>query len=125
MKEGQTKQDLNIVRSQKRNFLIYGIAIGLITPLLSLLLEVIDLSSSIYYLGGLYYLMLFILWKTWPFPYIFESFAELRDHVSWTPIIELQRMTLVVLVFSVIFALIIWAADSILSEVFKLYFQFV
>ena len=57
--------------------------------------------------------------------YIKESFNELRDHVSWTPIVELQKMTMVVLVFSVIFALIIWAADSILSEVFKLYFQFV
>jgi preprotein translocase subunit SecE len=57
--------------------------------------------------------------------YIKESFNELRDHVTWTPIVELQKMTLVVLVFSIIFALIIWAADSILSEVFKLYFQFV
>jgi len=57
--------------------------------------------------------------------YVKESFNELRDHVSWTPIVELQKMTMVVLVFSVIFALIIWAADSILSEVFKLYFQFV
>ena len=59
------------------------------------------------------------------FNYVKESFNELRDHVTWTPIVELQKMTLVVLVFSVIFALIIWAADSILSEVFKLYFQFV
>ena len=41
-------------------FLIYGILVGLITPILSLLLEVIDLSSSIYYLGGLYYLTLFM-----------------------------------------------------------------
>jgi preprotein translocase subunit SecE len=57
--------------------------------------------------------------------YIKESFNELRDHVTWTPIVELQKMTLVVLAFSIIFALIIWAADSILSEVFKLYFQFV
>jgi preprotein translocase subunit SecE len=57
--------------------------------------------------------------------YVKESFNELRDHVSWTPIVELQKMTMVVLVFSVIFALIIWAADSILSEVFKIYFQFV
>jgi preprotein translocase subunit SecE len=125
MKEGQTKQDLNIVRSQKRNFLIYGILVGLITPILSLLLEVIDLSSSIYYLGGLYYLTLFILWKTWPFPYIFESFTELRDHVSWTPLVELQSKTLVVLVFSLIFALIIWLADTVLGEIFELYFQFV
>ena len=57
--------------------------------------------------------------------YIKDSFGELRDQVKWTPLIELQKMTLVVLVFSVIFALIIWVADTILSEIFKLYFQFV
>ena len=39
--------------------------------------------------------------------YIKDSFSELRDHVTWTPLIELQSKTLVVLVFSVIFALII------------------
>ena len=51
--------------------------------------------------------------------YIKDSFDELRDHVSWTPLMELQRMTVVVFVFSVIFALIIWLADTILSEVFE------
>ena len=55
--------------------------------------------------------------------YIKDSFDELRDHVSWTPIMELQRMTVVVFVFSVIFALIIWLADTILSEAFELYFD--
>ena len=55
--------------------------------------------------------------------YIRESFEELRDHVKWTPLQELQKMTLVVVVFSVIFALIIWIADTILSEVFKVYFD--
>ena len=57
--------------------------------------------------------------------YIKDSFSELRDYVTWTPLVELQKMTLVVLVFSVIFALIIWVADTILSEIFKIYFQFV
>ena len=56
--------------------------------------------------------------------YIKDSFDELRDHVSWTPLMELQRMTVVVFVFSVIFALIIWLADTILSEVFELYFDY-
>ncbi len=55
--------------------------------------------------------------------YIKDSFGELRDHVKWTPLAELQKMTLVVVVFSVIFALIIWLADTILSEVFKIYFN--
>ena len=55
--------------------------------------------------------------------YIKGSFDELRDHVTWTPLMELQRMTVVVFVFSVIFALIIWVADTILSEIFELYFD--
>ncbi|MAS30709.1 MAG: preprotein translocase subunit SecE [Flavobacteriaceae bacterium] len=57
--------------------------------------------------------------------YIKESFSELRDHVTWTPLVELQSKTLVVLVFSVIFALIIWLADTVLGEIFEIYFQFV
>tara|TARA_Y200000002_G_scaffold207563_1_gene171255 strand:- start:1689 stop:1883 length:195 start_codon:yes stop_codon:yes gene_type:complete len=56
--------------------------------------------------------------------YIRDSFEELRDHVKWTPLQELQKMTLVVVVFSVIFSLIIWLADTVLSEVFKIYFDF-
>jgi preprotein translocase subunit SecE len=56
--------------------------------------------------------------------YIKGSFDELRDHITWTPIMELQRMTVVVFVFSVIFALIIWVADTLLSEIFELYFDF-
>ena len=56
--------------------------------------------------------------------YIKDSFDELRDHVSWTPLMELQRMTVVVFVFSVIFALIIWLADTLLSEVFDFYYYF-
>ena len=56
--------------------------------------------------------------------YIRDSFEELRDHVKWTPLQELQKMTLVVVVFSVIFSLIIWLADTFLSEVFKIYFDF-
>ena len=55
--------------------------------------------------------------------YIKDSFDELRDHVTWTSLTELQKMTVVVFVFSVIFALIIWLADTILSEVFELYFD--
>ena len=55
--------------------------------------------------------------------YIKGSFDELRDHVTWTPLMELQRTTVVVFVFSVIFALIIWVADTILSEIFEFYFD--
>jgi len=57
--------------------------------------------------------------------YIKESFSELKEHVSWTPTNELSRLTVVVLVFSIIFALLIWIADTILSRVIKVYFEFI
>jgi len=57
--------------------------------------------------------------------YIKESFSELKEHVSWTPANELSRLTVVVLVFSIIFALLIWAADSVLSRVIKFYFDLI
>ena len=57
--------------------------------------------------------------------YIKESFSELKEHVSWTPVNELSRLTVVVLVFSIIFALLIWAADSVLSRVIKVYFDLI
>ena len=50
--------------------------------------------------------------------YVKDSFEELKGYVTWTPLMELQKMTVVVFVFSVIFALIIWLADTFLSEVF-------
>ena len=57
--------------------------------------------------------------------YITDSFSELKEHVSWTPANELSRLTVVVLVFSIIFALLIWAADSVLSRVIKVYFDLI
>ena len=54
---------------------------------------------------------------------LIDSFEELKGHVTWTPLMELQKMTVVVFVFSVIFALIIWLADTFLSEVFEIYFD--
>jgi len=57
--------------------------------------------------------------------YIKESFSELKEHVSWTAIPELSNLTVVVLVFSLIFAGLIWLADSVLSRIVKLYFDFI
>ena len=57
--------------------------------------------------------------------YIKDSFEELRNNVSWTPRSELQRLVVIVLVFSVIFSLAIWGADTVLSEVVGFYFQLI
>ena len=57
--------------------------------------------------------------------YIKDSFEELKNNVSWTPREELQRLTVVVLVFSLLFSLAIWGADTILSRVISVYFKLI
>ncbi|MAH82604.1 MAG: preprotein translocase subunit SecE [Flavobacteriales bacterium] len=57
--------------------------------------------------------------------YIRESFEELQNNVSWTPRAELQRLVLIVLIFSVLFSLAIWGADTILSSIVQAYFNLI
>ncbi|OED39931.1 preprotein translocase subunit SecE [Flavobacteriaceae bacterium (ex Bugula neritina AB1)] len=57
--------------------------------------------------------------------YITESYNELKNHVTWTPWAEAQRLTLVVIVFSVIFSLAIWGVDTVFSNVIEYYFTLV
>jgi len=57
--------------------------------------------------------------------YIKVSFEELTNNVSRTPRAELQRLTVVVLVFSILFSLAIWGADTVLSRVISVYFNLI
>lgn len=57
--------------------------------------------------------------------YVRESYNELKNHVTWTPLAEAQRLTVVVAVFSVIFALAVWGVDTVFSRAIKFYFQLV
>ena len=57
--------------------------------------------------------------------YIKDSFEELRTNVSWTSPAELQRLVVIVFVFSVLFSLAIWGADTVLSSVVSGYFKFI
>ena len=54
-----------------------------------------------------------------------NSFEELKSNVSWTERSELQRLVVIVLVFSVLFSLAIWGADTVLSRVIKFYFNLI
>ena len=40
-----------------------------------------------------------------------ESYNEMRHHVTWSPFKELQQSSVLVLIASLIFALVIWAMD--------------
>ena len=57
--------------------------------------------------------------------YIKDSFLELRNNVAWTERSELQRLVIIVLVFSVLFSIAIWGADTILSRIIKFYFNLI
>ena len=55
--------------------------------------------------------------------YIIFSFDELKSNVTWTERVELQRLVSIVLVFSILFSLAIWGADTILSRFVQFYFN--
>ena len=57
--------------------------------------------------------------------YIKESYNELKSHVTWTPLSEAQRLTVVVAVFSVILALAVWGVDTVFSKVVAEYFKWI
>ncbi|MBB4118588.1 preprotein translocase subunit SecE [Mesonia hippocampi] len=57
--------------------------------------------------------------------YISESFNELKNHVTWPTYTEAQKLTIIVLVFSVLFSLLIWGVDSLFSHIIELYFNWV
>ena len=57
--------------------------------------------------------------------YIKESYNELRNHVTWTPLSEAQRLTVIVAVFSVVLALATWGVDTVFSGVIEQYFKLI
>jgi preprotein translocase subunit SecE len=57
--------------------------------------------------------------------YIKDSFDELKNNVSWTERSELQRLVVIVLVFSILFSLSIWGYDKFLSRVIQIYFNLI
>lgn len=57
--------------------------------------------------------------------YISESYDELMNHVSWPSYVEAQKLTVIVLVFSVVLALGIWGVDTVFSSMVEQYFNWV
>jgi preprotein translocase subunit SecE len=50
------------------------------------------------------------------FNYFSESFEELKSNVTWPEWAEVQRLTIVVALFSVIFALATWGVDELCAK---------
>ena len=57
--------------------------------------------------------------------YIKESYNELKNHVTWTPWAEAQRLTVIVAAFSLVLALVVWGVDTVFSGVISYYFELI
>jgi len=55
--------------------------------------------------------------------YIKDSFKELNDKVTWMPLPEAQKSTIVVTVFTVLFALAVFLVDKVFQLGLEQYFN--
>jgi preprotein translocase subunit SecE len=55
--------------------------------------------------------------------YIKESFVELQQNVTWMPRIEAQKNTVLVAVFTVIFAIAVFLVDKVFQMGLERYFN--
>lgn len=62
-----------------------------------------------------------LVWKIWP--YILESYDELRFKVTWPTWSELQSSSIIVLITTIIIAAIIWVMDSVSSSALKAFYD--
>lgn len=57
--------------------------------------------------------------------YVSESYDELKNHVSWPTYAEAQKLSVVVLTFTLLLALAIWGVDTVFSSLVEEYFKWV
>jgi preprotein translocase subunit SecE len=57
--------------------------------------------------------------------YITESFEELKTNVTWLPWAEVQRLTIIVAVFTIVFSLAVWGVDEFFTKLISLFFNFI
>ena len=57
--------------------------------------------------------------------YIKESWSELTNHVTWPTWAEAQKLTVIVAVFSVVLALVVWGIDTVFSGAIERYFEWI
>ncbi len=55
--------------------------------------------------------------------YVKDSFKELNTQVSWLPMTEAQKSTVVVAIFSVLFALAVFGVDKVFQLGLEQYFN--
>ncbi len=54
--------------------------------------------------------------------YISEAFGELKTNVTWPSWPEVQRLTIIVAVFSITFSLATWGVDEVFAKTIETFF---
>jgi preprotein translocase subunit SecE len=57
--------------------------------------------------------------------YIAESFEELKSNVSWPTWADVQKYSVIVAVFSIVFALATWGVDTIFAKSIAGFFSWI
>ncbi|AWG23748.1 preprotein translocase subunit SecE [Flavobacterium kingsejongi] len=57
--------------------------------------------------------------------YISEAFGELKTNVTWPEWAEVQRLTIIVAVFSILFALATWGVDVVFAKAIAGFFSWI
>ena len=57
--------------------------------------------------------------------YFSEAFEELKSNVTWPEWAEVQRLTIVVAVFSIVFALLTWGVDRFFAKALEGFFNWI
>jgi len=57
--------------------------------------------------------------------YISEAFQELKSNVTWPIWADVQRLTIIVAVFSIVFALLTWGVDELFVKALEGFFNII
>ena len=57
--------------------------------------------------------------------YFSEAFEELKSNVTWPEWAEVQRLTIIVAVFSIVFALLTWGVDQFFVKALAGFFKLI
>ena len=55
--------------------------------------------------------------------YVKESYRELTEEVTWIPFTEAQKTTIVVAIFTIIFAASVFAADKVFQTILDRFYS--
>ena len=57
--------------------------------------------------------------------YFSAAFEELKDNVTWPTWAEVQKYTIIVALFSIVFALATWGVDELCSKIIASFFNLI